>query len=386
MATSDPDRRPPSFGLYVHVPYCTAKCPYCEFSTAPYVSSRVPAYLYAIAHEARTYSPRVSSPFTSVFIGGGTPSLLSGDEVHALMASLRDAFSILPDAEVTIEANPESLDAGKLEGYLDAGVTRLSIGVQSFDDELLGVLGREHLAADGCAAIAVARSVGFRNVSVDIMFGAPTARPDQWRRTVEQAVGVDADHLSVYGMTLEPVTVFGRQDRKAPLDLPDEDVQAEMYEWAMDELAQAGYRQYEISNFARPGFECRHNITYWLNEPYVGLGASAWGYLDGERYGNVRGAQSYVQRISSARSAVVDRERLIGLAAKSETVTLGLRMTEGVDSMAYQQRHGTDLVADFGDVIGPLVDVGCLSWKAPRLKMTRRGLLLANEVSLRFLP
>ncbi len=360
MATWSSDPVPPSFGLYVHVPFCTTKCPYCDFSTAPYVGSRVPRYVEALTREAGLYGDAAEAPMTSVFIGGGTPSLLTSAELSQLMSGLRRSFTILEDAETTLEASPEGVNPAKLEGYRHAGVDRLSLGVQSFDDGVLAALGREHGASDAAAAVRLAREAGFANVSVDLMFGAPNERLEQWRKTLSRAISLDVEHVSVYGMTLEPKTVFGRLNRREPLPLPDDDAQAEMYEHAVEALSEAGYRQYETSNYARPGYECRHNLTYWRNEPYIGLGASAWGYLGGERYGNVPGAQSYVQRVESGRSPVIEHERLSGRAARGESVTLALRMTDGLDVAAYTRRFGAGPERDFGKEIQVLVEWGLL--------------------------
>lgn len=372
------------FGLYVHIPFCVQKCFYCDFATAPYRRSVVGAFLDALRREVDFYAFRIRQPFTSVFFGGGTPSLLTGEQLRDLVAFLRATFSFFPDAEVSLEANPGSLDAAKLEAYRDAGVNRLSLGAQVFDDAMLQLLGREHTMKHIGESYHLARRVGFENLNLDLIFGLPGQRLSDWQNTLDAALELAPEHLSLYGLTVEPKTVFAYRQRRGELSLPDEETQAEMYEEALDRLEAAGYCHYEISNFAKPGYECRHNRLYWENAPYLGLGPGAWSYLDGERYGNLRSLGGYLKRLREGFLPVAERERLTGRAARAETIIQALRLREGISFRAYRERYGADLLVDFEDVISSLLATGLLEKTSTHLRLTRKGLLLSDEVFVRF--
>lgn len=376
---------PSAFGLYVHVPFCPYKCYYCDFATSPYAPALVQGFLDCVRREAGAYAS-VSNPLTSIYVGGGTPSLLSAREMHALLRAMRTTFDVEDGAEVTVEVNPETVDASKLAAYRDAGVTRLSIGVQSADDETLAALGRDHTFEQSSLAVATARELGFTSVSIDLIFGLPAQDSQAWASTLAAGLALDPDHISLYGLTVEPKTVFDFMRRRDELRVPSDDEQADMYAAAIDAASGAGYRHYEISNFARPGHESRHNMTYWADEPYVGLGPSACGYVGGRRYGNVRGTKSYMQRVTAGRPVVVDEERLEGIAARSQTLVLGLRRLDGVDRAEYRARHGRDVLDDFATPIAFLQGVGLIDVSEGAVRLTRRGVLLSNEVFVRLLP
>ena len=376
---------PSSYGLYIHVPFCLYKCYYCDFATSPYVPAQVDSFLDCVCREAGRYGGD-RPPLTSVYLGGGTPSVLSGEQMRRLLSAMRDSFDICSTAETTVEANPETLTAGKLSAYRDAGVTRLSIGVQADDDNVLTALGRDHSVADSAAAVALAREHGFPTVSVDLIFGLPGQSVADWTRTLRAGLALDADHISLYGLTVEPNTVFDWMRRTQGLTTPSDDTQADMYAAAIDGGAAAGYEHYEISNFARPGHASRHNLTYWADEPYIGLGPSACGYIDGRRYANVRGTKSYMQRVQAGESTIVSEETIVGVDARCQTLALGLRRLAGVEREAYRRRFGRDLLEDFGDIVLPLEEAGLLSLSSERLRLTRRGVMLANEVFVRLLP
>ena len=371
---------PSSHGLYVHVPFCLYKCYYCDFATSPHVAARVDPFLDCLSREAARYSA-AHAPLTSVYLGGGTPSVLTGSQMQRLLASMRQAFDILAS-----EANPETLTGEKLAAYRDAGVTRLSIGVQTDDDVVLATLGRDHSVANSVAAVALAREHGFATVSVDLIFGLPGQRAGDWARTLRAGLALDIDHISLYGLTVEPSTVFDWMRRTQGFTAPSDDAQADMYAAAIDGVTEAGYAHYEISNFARPGHTSRHNLTYWADEPYIGLGPSACGYIDGRRYTNVRGTKAYMQRVRAGRSAVAEDETLIGADARCQTVALALRTLEGIRLGDYHARYGRDLLEDFGNSIAPLRDAGLIGLTDGRLHLTRRGVMLANEVFVRLLP
>jgi oxygen-independent coproporphyrinogen-3 oxidase len=378
-----PGRRP--YGLYIHIPFCLYRCYYCDFATSPHVAGIVDPFLECLQREAATHAP-TDVPLTSIYLGGGTPSILSGDQMRRLLAAMRRAFPVCEDAEVTVEANPETLDAAKLRAYREAGVTRLSIGVQSLDRMALNRLGRDHTAEHSIRAVALAREHDVTSVSIDLIFGLPSQDGEQWSSTLRAGLDLAPDHISLYGLTVEPKTVFDFMRRRQTLDVPSDDGQADMYAEAIDVASSAGYEHYEISNFARPGHESRHNMTYWADESYIGLGPSASGYVDGRRYTNVRGTKSYMKRIDARESAVVDEETLTGIEARAQTLILGLRRLRGVSRDDYRRRYDADIVDDFGAAIASLQDAGLLILSDERIRLTRRGTMLSNEVFVRLLP
>ncbi|MBT3268920.1 radical SAM family heme chaperone HemW [Candidatus Poribacteria bacterium] len=372
-------------GLYIHVPFCLYRCYYCDFATSPHVPGVVDPFLESVRREAATYASADSS-IASIYLGGGTPSVLSGDQMLRLLAAMRATFPVSDGVEVTVEANPETLAAAKLRAYRDAGVTRLSIGVQALDDATLKRLGRDHTAEHSTRAVRMARDADFESVSVDLIFGLPGQDSEHWSATLQDGLALRPDHISLYGLTVEPKTVFDFMRRQQTLSVPSDDQQADMYAEAIDTALAAGYEHYEISSFASPGHESRHNMTYWADESYIGLGPSACGYLAGRRYANVRGTRSYMKRVDAGDSAVVEEETLTGIDARAQTLMLGLRRLGGVRRDDYHRRYGRDIVDDFGDTMAPLEDAGLLRLSAASIRLTRRGVLLSNEVFVRLLP
>jgi len=375
------------FGIYIHIPFCIQKCAYCDFVTAPFHEPKVPAFLDALHREIELRAGSAPEAATSVFFGGGTPSLLRSDQMRELMSRLRQSFAIATDAEITVEANPGTLEPHKLESYRRAGINRLSIGAQTFDDGELSALGREHTAADTIDTVRLAREAGFDNISLDLIFGVPSQTLSGWRDTLDAALRLESEHMSVYGLTVEPRTVYAHRLRNGALVLPDDDAQAAMYEMGIGVLEAAGLLQYEISNFAQPGRSSRHNRLYWDNDPHIGLGPGAWSYVDGVRSGNLRSVSGYVKRVSAGESPVTESERLEGLAHRAETLTQALRQREGITRQRYSERCEADLIDDFGGPIANLVDSGLLEWSSDgdRLRLTRRGMLLSNEVFMALL-
>ena len=282
--------------LYVHVPFCRSKCAYCDFNSYAGQEGLIPAYVDALLREAAAWS-EAAETLDTVYLGGGTPSLLPLSQMERLMTGLHGSFTFAADAEVSLEANPESVDLPNLRGLRELGFNRLSIGVQSFDDRELRFLGRVHDTATAEAAYAAARQAGFANVSLDLIFGLPGQRPAQWRRSLEKALTLEPEHLSLYALTVEEETPLATRIAAGESRAPDEDAQAEMYAWSEEALALAGYEHYEISNWARPGRRCRHNLTYWQSDPYLGLGAGAHSYLGGCRFANEMRPDRYIERV-----------------------------------------------------------------------------------------
>jgi len=383
--------------LYVHVPFCRSKCAYCDFNSYARQERLIPAYVDALLCEATLWAePGAAGRIETLYFGGGTPSLLPIAQTERLNDGLRQHFDVAADAEVTTEANPESADAAYLVALRRLGVNRLSLGVQSFDDVELRFLGRIHDAARAEEAYRAARNAGFDSVSIDLIFGLPDQGVAQWRRTLDRAIALGPDHLSLYALTVEGGTPLARRIARGRCAEPDPDVQADMYTSSSERLAGAGYEQYEISNWARPGHRCRHNLTYWRGEPYLGLGAGAHSYVGGYRLANERRPQRYIEfvRASDSTRPLVPAKRPYVESVElpdaeremSDAVILGLRLTEGVSMAALGRRFGIDPAERYGREIGELEALGLLESIDGRIRLTERGRLLGNEAFQRFLP
>lgn len=351
-------------GLYIHVPFCTKRCPYCAFVLveAPRADAR---FEEAIGrHLEAEAAARGRLPFASLYFGGGTPSLLEPATVARLLEKARTLFAPRDPIEVTLEANPEGLDPAR---WRDAGVTRLSLGIQSLDDGVLRFLGRTHDAAAGRAAFRAARAAGFANISVDLIFGAPGGR---FEEELDEVIGWGPEHVSLYGLTVEPGTELAR--RKTAL--PGEEAQARHYEAAMDRLGAAGFRHYEISNFARPGFESVHNGGYWDGRPYLGFGPGAHSFVPHRRWANIANVERYLAGDRSAASV----EELTPLQRMIERIFLGLRRDTGLDVAAFEAEFGVRFDERYAAALERLGDA--VERSGDRLRLTRRGRLLADAV------
>jgi oxygen-independent coproporphyrinogen III oxidase len=392
------------YGVYLHFPFCLRRCRYCDFFSTEGKTSLIEPYLHALGKEIATTGQAGGNPSVeSMYFGGGTPSLLSPRRMDFLLKALRRAFALDPQAEISMEANPRTVDFAKLAAYRVAGINRLSLGMQSGIDEELKMLGRIHQSADTLKVFTDARRAGFENISLDLIFGLPGQTLAAWEQSLNFTLSLAPDHLSLYALTLERGTELARQVRCGNLPVPDEDAAAEMYELASDRLAGAGYLQYEISNWARPGvadsgdtfprFACRHNLRYWQNQPYLGLGAGAHGCAKGRRYANIRSVEKYIQRMESARSrrfpltaAAVTSRRRSREADMRETMWLGLRLTHaGVSRRDFQSRFSEDFQDAFRPAVEESIAEGLLVWDGEdRLRLTARGRLLGNRVFSRF--
>jgi oxygen-independent coproporphyrinogen-3 oxidase len=361
-----------SAGLYVHVPFCLTRCGYCDFNAYAGLDHLAPRYVRALLRETELTAPIwVGEEVVSVFLGGGTPTTLEVADLKALLAHLRERFDVLPDAEVTIEANPDTVDESKLAALLAAGFGRLSMGAQSFDVEVLASLERVHSPTSVRRAFAAARSAGYANVSVDLIYGADGETLDSWERTLREAIDLAPEHVSAYALTVEPSTPLGRRIARGDAPAPDPDLQADMFVLACDLLAGAGYRHYEISNWAKPGFECVHNLGYWERRPYLGLGAGAHSYRADHRWWNVRPPEDYMAKVEAGRLPVGGEERLDPSDAYLEEVFLRLRILEGVPSSWVEP-----------DRAEPFLESGLLEDRGGSLVPTERGMLLLNELVL----
>jgi oxygen-independent coproporphyrinogen-3 oxidase len=369
--------------LYIHIPFCTNKCHYCDFNSFVLKGQPVEDYLDALEREmAATVSAVPPEMIDTVFVGGGTPTVLTPPQMEKFLSSVRRYFRLAPGAEFTMEANPGTTDADKLEVMLEGGVNRISFGVQSFDNGLLERIGRIHNSDDVYRSISLARGAGFRNLSIDLMFGLPNQSLQALEESVEKALALDLPHYSLYGLKVEENTLFHTMYERNELPLPSEEVELEMYLLIMNKLKAAGRRQYEISNFALPGYESRHNNTYWRNEAYYGLGAGAHGYTGGMRHVNIKGVQPYIDATSSRlprlSEASVPQEE-----AMEDFMMVGMRLLDGVaDKDFAYQFHGRSIDGVFGNVLEPLLQRGLIERTSdePGYRLTERGIPLGNEV------
>jgi putative oxygen-independent coproporphyrinogen III oxidase len=353
--TGTPTERPG--GIYVHIPFCLTRCGYCDFNAYAGLDDLKPRYLGALLSEASLTAPGwEGAPFASVFLGGGTPTTMAAADLHTLLEHLRVRFELAADAEITTEANPDTVDEASLGALLSAGYTRLSVGAQSFDQRVLAALERVHGPDAVRAAVTAARRAGYENLSLDLIYGAEGETLGSWERTLRETIDLGPEHVSAYALTIEPATPLGRKVASGSAPEPDPDLQADMFGLACELLRDAGYRHYEVSNWARPGFECRHNLGYWERRPYVGLGA---------------GAHTYKRMVEAGELPIAGSESLDPEDAYLEEVFLRLRILEGVPSSWF----------DPGDY-QPFVESGLLEDEVDRLVPTDRGLLLLNELVL----
>jgi oxygen-independent coproporphyrinogen-3 oxidase len=379
-----------ALGVYIHIPFCAHICPYCDFTTYAGKNSLIPRYVDCLVQDILRQRDLVSDrPVATVFIGGGTPSLLEGDQIDRVMTACRTAFDLLPDAEVTMECNPNGLDVDRLRGYREAGVNRLSIGAQTFDRRGVRTLGRQHDAPDVLAALDAARQAGFDNVSLDFIFGWPGQTLAQWRSDLETVLALPQppEHLSLYSLIVEPGTPFADAAARGILRMPDDDATADMYEAAMEILSSAGWVHYEVANWSRhPGGYSRHNAIYWQHGDFLGLGAGAHGTVGSRRTMQHLLPERWCAAVESGEPTASNVEEIDHETSMAETMLLGLRLLDGgVQSTAFEARHGIGLDAVYGPVIDELTGNHLLERTESGVRLTPRGLLLANDVIARFL-
>ena len=390
-------------GCYVHIPFCVRKCAYCDFNSySGYTDAHITRYVHALTQEIRQtpLNPHPSPgtgegsvrstgggghPVDAVFFGGGTPTAIPALDEAALLRAVLDTLPVTPDAEITTEANPGTMDIQHLSVLRDAGFNRISFGVQSFDPGLLKTMDRIHTAQEAKNAVKAARAAGFDNVSLDLMFALPRQTLAQWQDTLSQALELETDHLSLYSLIVEEGTGFYTLQQKGRLPLPSDDTAADMYELAVETAQSAGYAQYEIANFARPGRESRQNLHYWRNEPYYGFGCGAVAYLDGARRMNVKSPAKYADAVENNDDLTLSTETLTIDETMAETMMLGLRLTrEGVSCARFIERFGIDPREKFTPEIETYTRRGLLEVTDTSLRLTPQGVFLASEVMVAF--
>jgi oxygen-independent coproporphyrinogen-3 oxidase len=381
-----------SASLYLHIPFCHTRCHYCDFNTyagllplrEPYVRALL-AEISLMGEMAR-YSDGRSRRARTIFFGGGTPSLLSVPQISRILDACRQHFAIDQEAEITLEANPGTLSQEQSEGLRAAGINRLSMGAQSFDEDLLKALGRIHTPQQVTQAVRYARAAGFTSINLDFMFGLPGQTMQHWRETLERALALRPEHLSLYSLIVEEGTPFFTWVQEGRITPGDEDLCADMYEYADERLRAAGYANYEISNWALPGYESRHNLTYWLNLPYIGMGAGAYSSFGGRRFSNVREPLEYIRLLKERSFPEAESERVGREQAMSETAFLALRTAMGLHLPTFERRFGLPFAQFAGNRLRPVEEAGLLERDGQWLRLSKRGRLLGNEVFYRLLP
>ncbi len=373
--------------LYIHIPFCVRKCSYCDFNSSENPGIALGDYVLLLMEELSSKADRFKvESATTLYFGGGTPSLLSPRQVATVVQAVRDLYGLENDAEVTLEVNPGTITLESLEGYLAGGINRLSIGVQSFDDSLLRVLGRIHSSAEAREAVRMARATGFRSIGIDLIHSLPGQTLQEWERELQEAMGLKPDHISAYGLSVEKGTPFAAMVDRGELDLPEEEIAAEMFELTTATLGKAGFEQYEISNFARPGCRSRHNRVYWRRGNYLGFGAGAHSFLRepgfGARWENPPQMADYAASVSRGR--LPDTATLSRQEAMEEFFFLGLRLLEGVDLDEFAGEFGADARDEFPGVIERLTGAGLLVNDKSRLRQSPHGLILSNRVLCEF--
>jgi oxygen-independent coproporphyrinogen III oxidase len=395
-----------SVSLYLHVPFCHAKCHYCDFNSYAGMLGQREAYVDALIREIRLAGMRArqldGTPrrCRTIFFGGGTPSLLTAEQVDGILREVRAAFAVDGDAEITLEANPGTLEYGRLDALRGTGVNRLSMGAQSFDAGLLRWMGRIHSPEEIETAFAAARRARFTSINLDFIFALPNQSLATWADTLERALALGPEHLSLYSLIVEEGTPLFSWVRDGRVTPADDDTAADMYEHAMERLAGAGYGQYEISNWALPGHECRHNLTYWRNLPYIGLGAGAHSCFAGHRFAETRPIAPYIARVRAAvaeheavdnadalpAGAIVEDEAVSPAMAMAETAILGLRLNAGVSRAEFTARYGSPFEQVFDERLADVRSLGLIETVGDRIRLTEHGRLLGNEVFARLLP
>ncbi|SJZ96558.1 radical SAM family heme chaperone HemW [Selenihalanaerobacter shriftii] len=373
-------------GLYIHIPFCIRKCYYCDFNSRTWESQLANEFLTALFEEIKMIANKYKYPtLKSVFIGGGTPTCLDGDALLDLLLLLKEEFKVESDSEISIEANPGTLSKNKLSLLKEGGINRLSFGVQSFNNQTLRELGRIHTAKQAIDNYYLARELGFENINLDLIFALPGQKVVEWEATLRQSLKLHPNHLSTYNLKIEPGTKFARDVDNGLLEPVSEEIDLEMYQLTMDFLTENGYKHYEISNFARSGYESEHNRIYWRNEPYLALGPGAHFYDGDVRGSNVTSISEYINTVNSGELPIKEVNQLTREDKIVESMILGLRLREGISLSRFEDRFGESLDKVYGQEIKKLEKENYIRVTSKRITLTRRGLVLANDVLAEFI-
>lgn len=375
-----------SVSLYIHIPFCIAKCYYCDFNSFPCRDEFIPAYFNALKKELIQYEKQLKDyKISTVFIGGGTPSLVDSNYIHKLMLFLKDNFNMNKDVEITIESNPGTLTSEKLDAYIGSGINRLSIGLQAAQDRILKILGRTHRLEEFSVGYNLALKAGFKNINIDLIFGIPYQTLDDWNETLEYVMDCNPAHLSCYSLKIEDGTVFGKKASTGEIVPVSDDLDRRMYWKTIEKLKKKKYLHYEISNFSKENFRCRHNLVYWTGLKYIGIGAGSHSFFNNKRYNNVVNMDKYIDNINK-NIPVKENEQLIQKQDKiSEYIILGLRLTKGINMEDFKNKFKIEILEVYNKQIENLKKRNLLKLKGNMLRLTPLGLDLANQVFMEFL-
>lgn len=380
--------------LYVHIPFCVRKCSYCDFLSFPAGEALRKRYVDSVIKEIQQAQDRGNDVVSSVFFGGGTPSVLPGEEIDRILTALREKYVFLPEAEITVECNPGTAEAEKLDIYREAGVNRLSFGLQSADDKELKALGRIHTWKDFLRSFQMARAAGFTNINVDLMSALPGQSTESWERTLKKTVSLEPEHISAYSLIIEEGTPFyekyGAEDEKRARDdivsqLPSEEEERKMYQRTEEILSSYGFHRYEISNYAKEGYACKHNCGYWQRKNYRGFGLGASSLMEECRFKNIEDIQEYMERAERGENCVLEKENLSIQDQMEEFMFLGLRLTRGISEADFAKNFGRSIAKIYGDVLKKLESQGLLVWQQGHIFLTSRGIDISNYVLSEFL-
>lgn len=364
-------------GLYFHIPFCPYRCHYCDFLSFAKHEEEIPAYVKALVSDLKFFSESCRDyEIRTIFLGGGTPSLLSAEQIEAILSAVQTFFHTSCALEITVESNPGTITFEKLSSYLSLGVNRLSFGVQALQNHHLKRMGRIHTAEEAEQGFNLARKAGFQNINTDLIFGLPNQTLEEWENTLGQVLQWAPEHISMYGLQIEEGTPFSTDHKQGILTLPGEEIEASMYEKGIEFLREQGYDQYEISNFAKPGFECRHNLIYWMNEEYLGIGLGAVSYLNKKRFWMTRNLLKYLKGEERA----IGEEVLPVEKEMGETMMLGLRLLQGVSNLSFFNRFGKKIQDVYKKQISKYSPSGLLEWKNENLCLSLSGMMIANEI------
>ncbi|REE00489.1 oxygen-independent coproporphyrinogen-3 oxidase [Marinoscillum furvescens DSM 4134] len=368
-------------GIYLHIPFCKQACHYCNFHFSTQLNYKS-EMIAALCQEVEIRHGEISEPITSIYFGGGTPSLLAANELEAIFSALRSYFEIAPKAEITLEANPDDLDQEKLSMLKESGINRLSIGIQSFDDDSLKYCNRAHDSSEAASCLKLAKDAGFTNISADLMYALPGTDLDHWAKDLQRLLLFSPRHISLYGLTIEERTVFGKWQTLGKLDEVPEVKAADQYRLAIEVLSNAGYDHYEVSNFAKPGYHSRHNTSYWQGAPYLGIGPGAHSYNGKARGANISNNQTYMRAIRSDQLPI-EWEQLSDLDKLNEYLFTGLRTNKGIDLNIIKEQFGKHLYDDYKALLSDFATRGLLTKTNNNIRLTSEGFMIADEITWR---
>ena len=376
-----------SLGLYIHIPYCIHKCGYCDFNSHPIKHDEMDHYIDALVAEMKHYAKIYSNTniIKTIFLGGGTPTTLTVYQLECILKECVKEFKVAPDAEITIEANPATIDIEQMKSIRQTGYNRISIGVQSFDKTELKLLDRAHGPEEVHSTVDCARKAGFDNLSLDLMFAIPNQSLSSWESNLDKALEKNPEHLSTYNLTIEQGTAFSKLQSNGKLIMPEDGHQLELYKKTIERLTKKGFHHYEISNFARQGKECKHNITYWENTNTLGLGAGASSYINGTRFKNINLPAHYIRQVKEGKTAVEHSETLEPRQAMGETIMLGLRLLQGISIHQFERRFQVSFTNLFKKIIHSLKEKELILIEDDCLRLSPKGLFLADSVILEFI-